>query len=275
MAESKAKRPEIKSPRYGVVDMCTPPHLPAFAGATRGYCDTGVGFKLAGGAYIPAWWANAQRSEVDWVMVRSAAKAYPRNGIVGIDIEDPWQYDVRKTTLKYAMESRDLVRRVAEEMKKQRPDLTIGIYATIPNMFWESYNAEELKKWRAAAAFCQPLIDVSDVVMPVSYLHYDSDDLNDENDIKSDAINLDNEVGEAVKIAGKKPVVPWVSAQIYDSAMTKSRDVSPRRFKAAMVKLKSLGCAGVAFWEWNGMALPTPHQAELMGIAVGVFGKSK
>lgn len=260
--------------RYGVIDMVTPPHLDPFPGTKRGYCDTGVGFKVAGGN-IPAWWANAQRSEVDWVMVQKAAKSYPRDAIVGIDIEDPWQPDIRKTNFKYAMESRHLISRVAAEMNNTRPDLTIGVYAAIPNMFWESGNPELLAKWRTAAAFCQPIIDASDIVMPVSYLHYDADDVNDEQDIKSDSINIDNEVGEAIKLAKGKPVVPWVSAQIYDRDMTKSRDVSPRRFMAALERLLKLGCSGVAFWEYNNGAMPTGHQIELLEIAVKVFGRVK
>lgn len=268
-------KPTTKCPTmYGVIDMVTVPWLAARSGARRGYCDTltefqGIDFQ------VESAWVRADKKEVNWEAVKRRAKAMPRVAIVGIDIESPWDHDVRKYDPAWpmrALDSRNLICKVIATMKSVRPDLIIGAYAAIPNMFWESHDAAALKKWQDAAKFCQPIIDASDIVMPESYLHYDQDDDNDSRDIASDAFNIDNEVGEAIKLSGGKPVVPWVSAKIYDRDMVKSRDVSPVRWRAQQERLKALGCNGVAMWGYNNGLNPGIHELVLLDDAIRVWG---
>lgn len=267
-----ASTPLPKCPTmFGVIDMLTPPWLPARPGSRRGYCDPlnefqGIDFRVESG------WAKADKSEVNWDAVKRRAKAYPRGSFIGIDIEHPWEHDYRKTDAMHALTSRNLICRVVAEMKGQRPDLIIGVYATVPNLYWESLNPVELAKWQKAAEFCAEIVKVVDVVMPVSYLHYDRDDDNDDIDIASDAINMNNEVGLTMKMYPDKPYIPWVSAKIYDGAMTKSRDVSPHRWRAQHELLMKLGCAGVGLWGYNSGQLPGIHESILFDEAIKIWG---
>lgn len=261
---------------YGVIDMLTPPWLPARKGTRRGYVDQGAGCPIGNSVTVPGWWVDVvTKREVDWKLLHEAAKAYPRDAFIGVDIEEPWNHDPRKTDASWpmrALDSRNLIARVVAEIKAVRPDLIVGVYATIPNLYWESLDAKQLDAWKKAAEFNQKIIDAVDVVMPVSYPHYDRDDNNDSIDIASDNINIDNEVGEALKLANGKPVVPWISAKIYDGAMVKSRDVSAPRWRNLNERIRSLGCAGVAMWGFNGGALPGIHESIMFDEAIKIWG---
>lgn len=261
--------------RYGVVDMVTPPWLPARTGSLRGFCDTLTAVNIGSEQLPSAWVDDNTKREIDWKALERRTKLYAHSAFVGIDIEDPWNHDPRKTDPGWpmrALESRNLIARVVAEMKMVRPDLIIGVYAAVPNLYWESLSAAQLEKWKEAARFNQKIIDACDVVMPVSYLHYDRDDSNDAIDIASDNINIDNEVGWTMSLAPHKPFVPWVSAKIYDGSMVKSRDVSPARWTNEMTRLRDLGCAGVAMWGYNGGALPGIHESILLDEAIRVWG---
>ncbi|MBM4393526.1 MAG: hypothetical protein FJ090_20575 [Deltaproteobacteria bacterium] len=132
-----------------------------------------------------------------------------------------------------------------EQVRALRPDLRFGYYGIPVRTYWDRDAA-----WHARNDALLPILDASDVVFPSVYDFYTDADIAEAEDLSY----VRDNVGEALRLAGGKDVLPYVWHRYHDSnATVGGRLIGEDEFKAHVgavfeAEVEGARAAGVVWW---------------------------
>ena len=291
-----------------VLDCVTPPQYGAHAYTLRAYLDTGAGFYIEPGRFLPSWWVggwDGPREKINTDAVLHMAFNLPERAT--------WILNVWENKYDQRILSNDVERCVDQirndiliPLHKARPDIRRGFYASIPSEHYDITMYHKARRalasnpndawWRNTLAQVEPrykawvkavtrmtfgfddtgkldtgggLIDELDILNPKCYLVGDANDgAFDANDIESDGDAIREQVGQCVRVGGGRSVYPMMTPYIEGTSNPPKR----HRLEIAMKVAREAGASGAVIWHYTGGRMPSEYECSVMDMAVNVWG---
>lgn len=122
-----------------VFDAITPPQFAPHVGCDRAYVDTGAGFYIAPGVWLPSWWKdgwNGPKEKIDEDALARMADNLPERPTWTLNI---WEgrYDVRNSKNDVEKVVDEIRNKILIPIHKRRPDIRRSFFASIPSEHYD------------------------------------------------------------------------------------------------------------------------------------------
>lgn len=304
--------------RGGVLDCVTPPQYAAHVDTQRAYLDTGAGFNIEPGRWLESWWVGGwegKREEINPDKLIQMAMNLPKYSVWILNV---WENGYDQRILDANNKPIDVERRVDQirdyilkPIKKARPDIARGFYASIPSEHLDITIYHQAKRmveridageqivnpqwWRNKLAQVQPRYEAwIEAVTRMTYgfdtagkldtgggLIDELDILNpkcylvgDLNDGAFDASDIESDtyqITEQVKQAKRVADGRGVYPMFAPYIEGTNKPPKKHRFEFALKSARNAGADGVTMWHYTGGVMPNEWERTTMDMATNVF----
>lgn len=296
-----------------VLDCVTPPQYAAHVGTRRAYLDGGAGFRVEPGRWLPSWWVggwDGPKESIDPQALIHMAMNLPENAVWILNV---WEnkYDPRIVSNDVEKCVDQIRNDILIPLKKARPDITRGFYASIPSEHGDitEYHRAKLMVgrieagenivnpawWLSKLRQTEPRYDAW--INAVTRMTYGFDangkldtggGLIDELDILNpktylvgdlpdgayDALDIESDsymIRDQVSQAVRVADGRMVYPMACPYIEATSKQPKTHRLKIALKVTHDAGADGVCMWQYTGGKMPNEWERKVLDMAVNVF----